>query len=317
MIKMLSGLLLGDVNGRELKRHLPIVEAVNALGDEVEKLTDEQLRQKSLGLRERAQNGESIDQLQVEAFAYARGACARAVGLKPYDVQVLGACVLNDGRIAEMKTGEGKTMVAVLPAYLNALSGRGVHIVSVNDYLIQRDRDWMAPAYELLGLQVGVVVSNMETSVRRQSYACDITYITNNEAGFDYLRDNMVVRPEDMVQRGHHYAIVDEVDSVLIDEARTPLIISGAGDESTELYHRFAQIIPILTEGEDYTKDEKAKTVAPTEAGVTRVERALGVDNLYADARTDLSHYLMQALKAHALMKLDRDYVVKDGEVLI
>ncbi len=317
MIKMLSGLLLGDVNGRELKRHLPIVEAVNALGDEAEKLTDEQLRQKSLGLRERAQNGESIDQFQVEAFTYAREACARAVGLKPYDVQVLGACVLNDGRIAEMKTGEGKTMVAVLPAYLNALSGRGVHIVSVNDYLVQRDRDWMAPAYELLGLQVGVVISNMETSVRRQSYACDITYITNNEAGFDYLRDNMVVRPEDMVQRGHHYAIVDEVDSVLIDEARTPLIISGAGDESTELYHRFAQIIPTLTEGEDYTKDEKAKTVAPTEAGVTRVERALGVDNLYPDARTDLSHYLMQALKAHALMKLDRDYVVKDGEVLI
>ena len=317
MIKMLSGMLLGDVNGRELKRHLPVVEAVNALGDQVATFTDEQLRQESLALRQRAENGEPLDEFLVEAFTYAREACARGVGMRPYDVQVLGACVLNDGRIAEMKTGEGKTMVAVLPAYLNALDGKGVHIVSVNDYLVQRDRDWMAPAYELLGLQVGAVTGNMETAKRREAYACDVTYITNNEAGFDYLRDNMVVRLEDMVQRGHHFAIVDEVDSVLIDEARTPLIISGAGDESTELYQRFAQVVPNLVEGEDYTKDEKAKTVAPTEAGVAKVERAMGVDNLYADARTDLSHYLMQALKAHALMKKDRDYVVKDGEVLI
>ncbi len=317
MIKLLSNVLLGDVNGRELRRHLPVVEAVNALGEEIGRLGPDQLRQRSLALRERAANGEGVSDLEVEAFALAREACFQAVGMRPFDVQVLGASVLHEGRIAEMKTGEGKTMVAVLPAYLNALTGKGVHIVSVNDYLVQRDRDWMAPAYEMLGLEVGVIVSNMETSRRRQSYACDVTYVTNNEAGFDYLRDNMVVRPEDMVQRGHHYAIVDEVDSVLIDEARTPLIISGAGDESTELYHRFAQIVPTLVEGEDYTKDEKAKTVAPTEAGVAKVERAIGVENLYADARTDLSHYLMQALKAHALMKLDRDYVVKDGEVLI
>jgi len=317
MLKALNTILLGDVHGKEMRRLRPRLDAINALGDEMARLTEGDIRSRSLALRERAMRGEDLDDLLVEAFALAREACGRTVGLKPFDVQVLGAMVLHEGKVAEMKTGEGKTLVAVLPFYLNALTGKGAHLVTVNDYLARRDRDWMKPAYDLLGMSVGLIVHDLDNAERRQAYACDVTYGTNNEMGFDYLRDNMVVSLDDMVTRGYNYAIVDEVDSILIDEARTPLIISGPGTESTELYYRFAQIVRLLKENEDYTVDLKAHTVAPTEAGVAKVEKALGVQNLYADAKTDLSHYLMQALRAQALMKLDKDYVVKDGEVII
>jgi len=317
VIKALNTLLVGDVSAKEIRRLRGTLDAINALGPEMERLSEAEIRQMSASLRERAMNGEALDDLLIEAFALTREVAGRTVGLRPFDVQVLGGIVLHDGKIAEMKTGEGKTLVETMPAYLNALSGKGVHIVTVNDYLAGRDRTWMLPAYELLGVSVGLILHDLETSARREAYAADITYGTNNELGFDYLRDNLVISAADMVTRGYNYVIVDEVDSILIDEARTPLIISGMATEGTDLYYRFAQIVSRLVEGVDYTKDEKAHTVAPTEEGVAKVERALGVDNLYADARTDLSHYLMQALKAHALMKLDKDYVVKDGEVII
>jgi preprotein translocase subunit SecA len=317
MMKLLQRIVLGDPNARELKRHRAILEAVNGWADEMAKLADEDFPARTAAFRERLAAGESLDDILPEAFALAREAAARAVGLRPFDVQVIGASVLHEGKIAEMATGEGKTLVAVLPAYLNALTGRGVHVVTVNDYLARRDAEWMGKAYRFLGLSVGVITHDMGPAERKAAYACDVTYGTNNELGFDYLRDNLVLRPEDMVHRGFHYAIVDEVDSILIDEARTPLIISGPGLQSNELYYRFADIVRRLKPGEDYIVDEKAHTVAPTEAGVEKVEKMLGVENLYADARTDYSHYLMQALKAEALMKRDRDYVVRDGEVII
>ncbi|HHY91705.1 MAG TPA: preprotein translocase subunit SecA, partial [Firmicutes bacterium] len=235
-----------------------------------------------------------------------------------FDEQIMGGIVLHQGRIAEMKTGEGKTLVATLPAYLNALTGQGVHIVTVNDYLAKRDSEWMGTIYKFLGLKVGLIVHDLDFAARRAAYAADITYGTNNEFGFDYLRDNMVLYQEQMVQRGFNYAIVDEVDSILIDEARTPLIISGQGEASTDLYYKFAKVVPHLKQEEDYTVDEKARTVAPTEAGVAKVERMLGVPNLYDESLGgDLAHYLMQALRAHTLMQRDRDYVVKDGQVII
>jgi preprotein translocase subunit SecA len=317
MMNLLQRIVLGDPNARELRRHQPVLERINSLADEMRRLPDEAFPAKTAEFKERLANGESLDDLLPEAFALAREAADRAVGLRPYDVQVLGAIVLHQGKIAEMATGEGKTLVAVLPVYLNALEGKGVHVVTVNDYLARRDAEWMGSAYRFLGLEVGVIGHDLEPPQRKAAYACDVTYGTNNELGFDYLRDNLVVRPEDMVHRGFHYAIVDEVDSILIDEARTPLIISGPGLQSNELYYRFADIVRRLTPGIDYTVDEKAHTVAPTEEGIAKVEAWLGVENLYADARTDYSHYLMQALKAEALMHRDRDYVVRDGEVII
>src|SRR5690606_24995663 len=261
--------------------------------------------------------GATLDDLLPEAFAVVREAARRTLGERHYDVQLMGGIVLHEGRIAEMKTGEGKTLVATLPVYLNALTGRGVHVVTVNDYLAKRDAEWMGAVYRFLGLTVGVIVHEKDFAQRREAYACDVTYGTNNEFGFDYLRDNMVLREDQMVQRELHYAIIDEVDSILIDEARTPLIISGAAEASTDHYYKFAQLVRQLKPNEDYTVDEKARTVAITEEGVAKVERMLGVDNLYDDTNFRLTHYLQQALRAHTLFQRDRDYVVKDGQVII
>ena len=312
--------LFRDSNDVELDKLWPIVEQINALEPQIKALSDEQLRAKTEEFRARLQKGETLDDLLPEAFAVVREGAQRATPEKfrHYDVQLIGGMVLHSGKISEMKTGEGKTLVATLPAYLNALPGHGVHVVTVNDYLAKRDREWMGKIYEFLGLTVGVIVHDMSPEERRAAYACDITYGTNNEFGFDYLRDNMAMTPAHLVQRELNYAIVDEVDSILIDEARTPLIISGPSDESPELYYKFAKIIPRLEKGVDYTVDEKANTVAPTEDGVHRVEKMIGVQNLYDNEHMDLTHYLNQALRAHALMKRDRDYVVSpEGEVLI
>ncbi len=317
MLKLVQNVLTGNFNEREIRRARQLTERINALGPDMEKLSDDELRARTDEFRQRLAQGESLDEILVDAFATVREAAMRTIGQRPYDVQLVGGVVLHEGRIAEMKTGEGKTLVAVLPAYLNALTGKGVHIVTVNDYLARRDSEWMGQIYRFLGLSVGLIVHDLDQAQRKESYAADITYGTNNEFGFDYLRDNMVGTVEEMVQRGFNYCIVDEVDSILIDEARTPLIISGPGTQSNELYYRFADVVRKLESGRDYTVDEKANTVAPTEEGVERVERLLGVENLYASADTDLSHYLMQALRAKALMKLDKDYIVKDGEVVI
>lgn len=316
MIKLLSN-LVNRFSEREVRRYRGIVETINRLEPSVQSLSDEDLRQRTFQLRERCAAGESLNDLLPEAFAVVREASKRVLSMRHFDVQLIGGMVLHDGRIAEMKTGEGKTLVATLAAYLNALTGRGVHVVTVNDYLARRDAQWMGRLYEFLGLSVGLIQSDMDAPARRAAYHADITYGTNNEFGFDYLRDNMVMQAEDMVQRPLHYAIVDEVDSILVDEARTPLIISGQADRSTELYYTFARIANNLREGADYTVDEKLKAVAPTEAGIAKVERMLGVSNLYDDVHMNLSHYLNQALRAKALMKRDRDYVVKDGEVII
>lgn len=316
MLKMLSN-WVNRFSEREVRRYRAVVAKINQLEPAVEKLTDHALKAKTDEFRDRLSQGETLDQILPEAFAVVREASKRVLGMRHFDVQLIGGMVLNDGRIAEMKTGEGKTLVATLAAYLNALPGQGVHVVTVNDYLARRDAKWMGQLYEFLGLKVGLIQHDMEAPERKAAYAADITYGTNNEFGFDYLRDNMVLTLDDMVQRGLHYAIVDEVDSILIDEARTPLIISGQGERSTELYYTFARIVRNLKEGRDYTVDEKMKAVAPTEAGVAKVERMLGVSNLYDDAHLDYAHYLNQALRAQALMKRDRDYVVKDGEVII
>lgn len=316
MLKMLSN-LVNRFSEREVRRYRGVVAKINALEPQVQALSDEQLRHKTQEFKDRVANGESLDQLLPEAFAVVREGSRRVLNMRHFDVQLIGGMVLHDGRIAEMRTGEGKTLVATLAAYLNALAGKGVHVVTVNDYLARRDAQWMGQLYEFLGLSVGLIQHDMESDERRQAYAADITYGTNNEFGFDYLRDNMVMTTEEMVQRELHYAIVDEVDSILIDEARTPLIISGQADKSPDLYYQFARIAANLREDVDYTIDEKLKTVAPTEAGVAKVERMLGVSNLYDDVNIDLSHYLNQALRAKALMKRDRDYVVKDGEVII
>jgi len=316
MLKMLSN-WVNRFSEREVRRYRAVVAKINQLEPAVEKLTDHALKAKTDEFRERLSQGETLDQILPEAFAVVREASKRVLGMRHFDVQLIGGMVLHDGRIAEMKTGEGKTLVATLAAYLNALPGQGVHVVTVNDYLARRDAKWMGQLYEFLGLKVGLIQHDMEAPDRKAAYAADITYGTNNEFGFDYLRDNMVLTLDDMVQRGLNYAIVDEVDSILIDEARTPLIISGQGERSTELYYTFARIVRNLKEGRDYTVDEKMKAVAPTEAGVAKVERMLGVSNLYDDAHLDYAHYLNQALRAQALMKRDRDYVVKDGEVII
>ncbi|GFN22744.1 preprotein translocase subunit SecA [Thermanaeromonas sp. C210] len=306
-----------DDNARELKKLTRQVQAINALEPEVSALSDAELQAKTGEFRRRLDRGATLDELLSEAFAVVREASKRVLGLRHFDVQLMGGIVLHQGRIAEMKTGEGKTLVATLPAYLNALAGRGVHIVTVNDYLARRDSEWMGKIYRFLGLTVGLIVHGLDPAERRRAYAADITYGTNNEFGFDYLRDNMALHPEHVVQRDLYYAIVDEVDSILIDEARTPLIISGEAEKPTEMYYTVARIIPRLKPEEDYRVDEKAKVATLTEAGVAKVEKMLGIDNLYDDANIELAHHVQQALKAHTLMKRDRDYVVKDGQVII
>ncbi len=308
---------LWDTNLREVKNLRKRIVGINELEAEFIKLSDEQLRAKTAEFKERLAAGETLDDLLPEAFATVREAAKRTLKQRHFDVQLMGGIVLHEGKIAEMKTGEGKTLVATLPVYLNALTGKGVHVVTVNDYLAKRDSDWMGRIYRFLGLSVGVILHSLNAEERRAAYHADITYGTNNEFGFDYLRDNMAFSVEEMVQRELHYAIVDEVDSILIDEARTPLIISGQAEESTDLYYKFARIAPKLRIEEDYTVDEKAHTVAVTEEGVAKVEQMVGVENLYDDQNTDMVHHLNQALKAKELMKRDRDYVVKDGEVII
>ncbi|MGI6327945.1 MAG: preprotein translocase subunit SecA [Dethiobacteria bacterium] len=317
--------IFGDPHVREAKKLWRFVEEVNSYEERMKKLKDSQFPGMTAQFKEKLQNGESLDDILSEAFALAREAAWRTLGMRPFDVQVLGGVVLHQGRIAEMKTGEGKTLAATMPAYLNALTGRGVHIVTVNDYLARRDSEWMGPVYKFLGLKVGLIVHGLNSSERRDAYNADITFGTNNEFGFDYLRDNMVLHQEQLVQRPPYYAIVDEVDSILIDEARTPLIISGAAEKPTEYYDKFAAYVPRLKKDTDYTVDEKAHTVILTESGEERVakflEKELHIKNITDEENTtlrqEMENYLQQALKAHALMKKDRDYVVKDGEVVI
>ncbi len=318
MLEHLMKLVFGDPNKKELKVCQGYVDKINALEPEISALSDARLRAKTDEFKLRLSKGETLDDILPEAFAVVREASRRVLGLRHFDVQLIGGCILHRGKIAEMRTGEGKTLVATLPAYLNALEGKGVHVVTVNDYLARRDSEDMGRVYRFLGLTVGLIVHDMDFPARKAAYAADITYGTNNEFGFDYLRDNMVVSLDEMVQRPLHYAIVDEVDSILIDEARTPLIISGPGEKSTDLYNIMADVVKNFKEKEDYTVDEKLKTVAPTEQGIAKAEKLLGVKNMYDPQNgTDLSHQLMEALKAKALMIRDRDYVVKDGEVII
>jgi preprotein translocase subunit SecA len=303
--------------GKILKRLHQIAEQVNALEEDFAALSDEELRGQTEEFKQRFAEGETLDDLLPEAFATVREAAKRTLGQRHFDVQVMGGAALHFGNIAEMKTGEGKTLVATLPAYLNALTGRGVHIVTVNDYLAARDAEWMGRVYRFLGLSVGVILANMPSAERRLAYACDITYGTNNEFGFDYLRDNMALSKEDLVQRGHPYAIVDEVDSILIDEARTPLIISGPADQPTRWYAEFAKVAQRLRRDTDYEVDEKKRTVGILESGISKVEDWLGIDNLYESANTPLIQFLQNSLKAKELYKRDKDYVVLNGEVLI
>ncbi|MDB7913707.1 preprotein translocase subunit SecA [Flavonifractor plautii] len=325
--------LFGTSSEKELRAIKPIVDKIEALDGEYSKLTDEQLKAKTPEFKQRIANGESLDDILPEAFAACREAAWRVLGMKPYRVQLIGGIILHQGRIAEMKTGEGKTLVATLPAYLNALAGEGVHIVTVNDYLAKRDSEWMGKVYRFLGLTVGLVIHDIQPKDRKASYAADITYGTNNEFGFDYLRDNMAIYATEMVQRGHAFAIVDEVDSILIDEARTPLIISGQGDKSTELYTvvdafvaklKGQRVASVDTKEEedpdldaDYVVDEKARTVTLTARGIAKAEQQFQVANLADPENTTLSHHINQAIRARGLMRRDIDYVVKDGEVII
>lgn len=306
-----------NYNEKELKRIAKIVEQVNALEAEISELSDEELKAKTPEFKERLAKGETLDDLLPESFAVVREASKRVLGMRHFDVQLIGGIVLHEGNIAEMKTGEGKTLVATLPAYLNALTGKGIHIITVNDYLAKRDSEWMGQIYKFMGLSVGLIVHGLSYDERQVAYGCDIIYGTNNEFGFDYLRDNMALAKDFLVQRELNYAIVDEVDSILIDEARTPLIISGQSDKPTDLYYQFAQIVKNMKEGEDYTVDEKAHSAMPTEQGIAKVEKIMGVDNLYDDEHMDLSHYLNQALKAKTLMHRDQNYVVHEGQIVI
>ena len=303
--------------GRKVKALQRGVEAVSALEPEIEKLSDDELRAKTEEFRERLAGGETLDDILHEAFAVVREASRRTLGMRPFDVQVMGGIVLHEGKIAEMKTGEGKTLAATMPVYLNALEGKGVHVVTVNDYLARRDAQWMGEIYELLGLTVGLIQDGHGSEERRVAYAADITYGTNAQFGFDYLRDNIATSTDGLVQRELNYAIVDEVDSILIDEARTPLIISGMPESAADTYYRFAAVVPRLKAGEDYEVDEKKRQVAPTEAGVAKVEKLIGVENLYDDVNTNLVHHLNQALKAHTLFHRDVEYIVRDGNVYI
>ncbi len=309
--------IFGQSNDTEIKRLQKIADLVLAKEDAYKAFSDAQLRAVTPELKARLQGGETLEDVLPDAFAACREAADRAVGLRPYPVQILGGICLHQGRIAEMKTGEGKTLVATLPAYLNALTGAGVHIVTVNDYLAKRDSEWMGKIYKFLGLSVGLIVHDLDNAQRREAYACDITYGTNNEMGFDYLRDNMVIYGKDMVQRGHVYAIVDEVDSILIDEARTPLIISGQGEKSTDMYERANQFVSRLHNEADFTIAEKEKAVSLTDSGISKAQTFFKVDNIADIENNELYHHILQALKAHALMKRDVDYVVQNGEVVI
>ena len=308
---------LGDNNDKEIKRMQQTVDKINAMEPDLQNLTDSSLAAHTDKFKDRLAAGETLDDILPEAFAVCREASRRVLGMRHFDVQLIGGMCLHEGKIAEMKTGEGKTLVATLPVYLNALVGKGVHMVTVNEYLARRDSEWMGHLYKFLGLSVGLIEHDLDFPARKYAYSCDVTFGTNNEYGFDYLRDNMVISPEQMVQRELHFAIVDEVDSILIDEARTPLIISGPGAKSTEVYGRMAQAVATLREGEDYTVDEKQKTVAPSDESVHKVEQILGVKNLYAPENIEYSHCFNAALRAKAIMHRDRDYVVRDGEVII
>lgn len=337
MIQTVINKIFGTKSERDLKKIQHYVDSANALSAAMEKLTDDQLKAKTQEFKDRLAKGETLDDLLPEAFATVREAAKRVIGLRPYDVQLLGGIVLHQGKIAEMRTGEGKTLVAVLPSYLNALTGKGVHVVTVNDYLAKRDRQWMGPIHEFLGLTVGFIGHDMPNAERREMYQKDITYVTNNELGFDYLRDNMVINRQDRVLRPLNYCIVDEVDSILIDEARTPLIISGPSDQSTDKYYIVNRLIPslkvrIITEkdevkakyeginlddGVDAIIDEKAHTATLTDTGIAKAEKFLNVTNLYDDVQSEWVHHINQALRAHHLYERDVDYVVKDGEVII
>lgn len=317
MITQLITKIIGTKNERELKKLKPVIERINALEPEIQKLSDEALARKTNEFKEKLSRGATLEDLLPEAFAVVREASRRILGLRHFDVQLMGGIVLHQGKIAEMKTGEGKTLVATLPAYLNALTGRGVHIVTVNDYLAKRDAEWMGPIYRFLGLTVAYLQSGMDDSERKKAYQADILYGTNSEFGFDYLRDNMKYSIDDMVQRDHYYAIIDEVDSILIDEARTPLIISGPSEESTDLYYYIDEIIRKLKKDIHFTVDEKTKSAHLTEEGIAECERLLGIKNLYNPKYVKLVHHIHQALRAHHLFKRDVDYVVKDGKVII
>ncbi len=309
--------LLGNNNAKEIKKMRAIADHINEIEPNYVKLSDANLVAKTDEFKRRLQKGETLDDLLPEAFAVVREASKRVLGMRHFDVQLMGGICLHNGNIAEMRTGEGKTLVATLPVYLNALTGKGVHVVTVNDYLATRDSEQMGRLYNFLGLSTGLIVANLDFNQRREAYACDITYGTNNEFGFDYLRDNMVSDVLQMVQRPLNYAIVDEVDSILIDEARTPLIISGPGQRSTDNYYKLAKIVPHLVRDEDYIIDEKQKTIAPTDSGIEKVEQMLGVENLYDAENIELNHLLGVSLRAYAMMHRDTDYVVKDGEVVI
>ncbi|MCQ2478559.1 MAG: preprotein translocase subunit SecA, partial [Clostridia bacterium] len=326
--------LFGNYSEKEIKRITPICDKVLALEEEYKALSDSQLKAKTDEFKERLNNGETLDDILPEAFATCREAAYRVLGMRHFPVQILGGIVLHQGRISEMKTGEGKTLVATLPAYLNALSGKGVHIVTVNDYLAKRDSEWMGKLYRFLGLSVGLIIHGLDNDEKKAAYDADITYCTNNELGFDYLRDNMVIYKENKVQRGHNFAIVDEVDSILIDEARTPLIISGQGDKSTDLYtsaNSFARSLKMVKVKEmddkasdeqadydgDYVVDEKARTATLTPEGVKKAEQYFKIDNLNDSENIEIAHHVNQAIRAHGIMKRDVDYVVKDGEVII
>ena len=308
---------LGDNNDKEVKRLRAKVDEINGFEEGLQNLSDSSLARYTDKFRDRLAEGETLEDIMPEAFAVVREASRRILGMRHFDVQMMGGICLHEGKIAEMRTGEGKTLVATLPTYLNALTGKGVHIVTVNDYLAKRDSIEMGRLYNFLGLSVGLVRHDMDFPERKYAYSCDITFGTNNEFGFDYLRDNMVVDMKQMVQRELNYAIVDEVDSILVDEARTPLIISGPGTKPTETYVRMAKAVNVLQEGVDYTVDEKAKTVAPADTAIPKIEKALGIKNMYDPENMEMSHCFMAALRAKALMKRDRDYVVKDGEIII
>jgi len=333
MINKVFSKIFGTHNERELKSLMPIINMIESLEDEYRALPDDDLKAKTEEFKRRLEDGETLDDILPEAFAASREACDRVLGMKPFHVQLIGGLVLHQGRIAEMKTGEGKTLVAVMPSYLNALAGRGVHVVTVNDYLARRDSEWMGKVHRYMGLSVGLIVHGLTNDERRTAYAADITYGTNNELGFDYLRDNMALYKHDMVQRGHIFGIVDEVDSILIDEARTPLIISGHGDESTEMYSKVNDFVSRLKKtvftsidekaeedeslASDYVIDEKAKTATLSARGIKKAEQHFNLENLADLENSTLSHHINQALKAHGTMKRDVDYVVKDGEVII
>jgi preprotein translocase subunit SecA len=317
MFASILGKVIGTRNDRELKRYALVLDDISALEPQMMSLSDHELKAKTSYFKEKLDNGAELDDILAEAFAVVREVSRRTLLMRPFDVQIIGGLVLHEGRIAEMKTGEGKTLAATMPVYVNALTGKGTHVVTVNDYLARRDAQWMGPIYKFLGLSVGVIVHGMDDDERREAYHSDITYGTNNEFGFDYLRDNMKFSLEHYVQREFNYAIVDEVDSILVDEARTPLIISGPSEESTDKYYRINQIIPKIRKDKDYTIEEKSRTVVLTEEGVARVEGYLKVQNLFEPKNIEILHHVNQALKAHTLFRRDVDYLVKDGQVII